>query len=174
LAVPREAAMERRMNEITVSVSRQLAPPQWRPPVVSGHRRSILLCGLCVAALLFAVSTGRNADQGPAPAPAHVIRVLVAPHGGGSPTSPATMAREAAARSAMLRPATDTARVRNRFEPETAIDNPRQVAVLCVPTRRAFDGPMWRFLLNEPVQPDIDLTHNQTYYGVKVTLPFGG
>ncbi|MGD0058814.1 MAG: hypothetical protein ABSD58_05290 [Verrucomicrobiia bacterium] len=84
------------------------------------------------------------------------------------------MAREAAARSAMLRPATDTARVRNRFEPETAIDNPRQVAVLCVPTRRAFDGPMWRFLLNEPVQPDIDLTHNQTYYGVKVTLPFGG
>lgn len=41
------------------------------------------------------------------------------------------------------------------------------------PPHRGFDGPMWRFLLNEPVRPDIDLSHNQTYYGVKVTLPFG-
>jgi hypothetical protein len=33
---------------------------------------------------------------------------------------------------------------------------------------------MWRFLLNEPVRPDIDLKHNASYYGVKVTLPLGG
>ncbi len=42
------------------------------------------------------------------------------------------------------------------------------------PGHRGFDGPMWRFLLNEPVRPDINFTHNQTYYGVMVTLPFGG
>jgi hypothetical protein len=100
--------------------------------------------------------------------------VLVAPDGGGSPFSPSEIAREAAARSAMLRPATDMARGRNRFEPETVVDSQRQVAVVCDPARQAFDGPMWRFLLNEPVQPDIDFSHNQTYYGVKVTLPFGG
>lgn len=109
-----------------------------------------------------------------AAAPARIVRVLVAPHGGELPYSPSAMAREAAARSAMLRPATDTAGVRNRSESEAAIDNPKQVAVLCDPTRRGFDGPMWRFLLNEPVRPDIDFTHNQTYFGVTVTLPFGG
>jgi hypothetical protein len=84
------------------------------------------------------------------------------------------MAREAAARSAILRPATDAARDRNRFEPETAVDDRRQVAVVCEAAHRGFDGPMWRFLLNEPVQPDIDLSRNKTYYGVKVSLPFGG
>ena len=42
------------------------------------------------------------------------------------------------------------------------------------PVRRGFYGPMWRFLLNEPVRPDIDFKHNQTYFGVMVTLPFGG
>jgi hypothetical protein len=125
-------------------------------------------------AVLLALTTGRNADQVPAHAPARVVQVLVAPDGDGSPFSPSEIAREAAARSAMLRSKMDTARVRNRFEPETAVDDRKQVVMVYNPTRRAFDGPMWRFLLNEPVRPDIDFTHNQTYYGVMVTPPFGG
>jgi len=166
--------MERLMNEIAVSDSRQFATPRLRLPVVSGHWRSVLLSAVCAGAVVLAVPTGRNADQVPAPAPARTVQVLVASHGGGPPHSPSEIARQAAARSALLRPATDTARVRNRFEPETTVDSPRLVAELCAPTHRGFDGPMWRFLFNEPVRPDIDLTHNQTYYGVKVTLPFGG
>lgn len=82
------------------------------------------------------------------------------------------MAREAAARSAILRPAADTAR--NRFETQTTVNDRKPVTVVCEPAHHGFDGPMWRFLLNEPVQPDIDLSRNQTYYGVKVSLPFGG
>ncbi|MGO9246691.1 MAG: hypothetical protein ACLPT4_15050 [Verrucomicrobiia bacterium] len=162
------------MNEIAVSVSRQFDPPRLRLPVLRGNRRSILLCGLCAGAVLLAVPTGRNADQVPAPAPARVVRALGAPDGDGSPFSPSEITREAAARSAMMRSKTDSAGVRNRFEPETAGDGRRQVAVVCDPVRRGFDGPMWRFLLNEPVRPDIDLAHNQTYFGVTVTLPFGG
>jgi hypothetical protein len=166
--------MERLMNEIAVSVSRQFDPPRWCFPVFHGKGRLILLCGLCAGAFLLAVPTGRNADQVPAPAPARVVRVLVAPDGDGSPFSPSEIAREAAAHTAMMRSKTDTAGIRNRFEPETAGDGRRPVAVVCDPTRRGFDGPMWRFLLNEPVRPDIDFAHNQTYFGVTVTLPFGG
>ncbi len=162
------------MNEIAVSVSRLPDTLRLRLPVFGVNGRLILLCGLsAVALLLVAKPTGRNGDQLPAQPPARVVRVLAAPHGDGSPYSPAEMAREAAARSALLRPATDAARGRNRFEPETAVDNQKPVAVVCEPAHRGFDGPMWRFLLNEPVQPDIDLSHNQTYYGVKVTLPLG-
>ena len=135
----------------------------------------ILLCGLCaVSLLLLAVPAGRKAGQLPAQPHARVVRVLVAPKGSGSPYSPSEMAREAAARSAVLRPATDPARARNRFEPETAVDGRKPVAVVCEPAHHGFDGPMWRFLLNEPVQPDVDFSRNQTYYGVKVTLPLGG
>jgi hypothetical protein len=166
--------MERLMNEIAVSDSRQFATPRLRLPIFRVNRRSILLCGLCAGALLLAVPTGRNGDQVPVQAPAGIVRVLVAPHGGELPSSPAVIAREAAARSAMMRSKTTEARVRNRFEPETAVDSPRPVAVVCDPARRGFDGPLWRFLLNEPVRPDIDLTRNQTYFGVTVTLPFGG
>ena len=162
------------MNEIAVSVSRQLTTPRLRLPIFRVHRRSILLSGMCAAALLLAVTTGRNADQVPAQAPARTVQVRVAPSGAGPAASPSEIAREAAARSAILRPATDTGRARNRFEPETAIDNRRQVAVVYDPVHRGFDGPMWRFLFNEPVRPDIDLTRNQTYFGVTVTLPFGG
>jgi hypothetical protein len=162
------------MNEIAVSVSRQLAPPRLRLPIFRGRQWSIFSRGLCAVAVLLALTTGRNADQVPAHAPARIVQVLVAPHGGGPPSSPSAIAREAAARSAIRRPATDTARVRNRFEPETAVDDRKQVAMVYDPGHRGFDGPMWRFLLNEPVRPDINFTHNQTYYGVMVTLPFGG
>lgn len=171
--------MERLMNEIAVSVSRLPDTLRLRLPVFGVNGQLILLCGLCaVSLLLLAVPAGRNGDQLPvqasAQAPTRVVRVLVAPTGGGSPYSASEMAREAAARSAILRPATDAARDRNRFEPETAVDDRRQVAVVCEAAHRGFDGPMWRFLLNEPVQPDIDLSRNKTYYGVKVSLPFGG
>jgi hypothetical protein len=54
------------------------------------------------------------------------------------------------------------------------MDNRKSVTLVSVPTHPGFDGPMWRFLLNEPVQPDIDFTRNQTYFGLKVTLPLGG
>jgi hypothetical protein len=162
------------MNEIAVSISRPSATPQLRLPIFRVSHQSILLYGLCTVALLLAVTTGRNADQVPGPASARIKRVLVAANGNERPYSPSAMTREATGRSAMLRSKADTARIGNRFEPETAVDGRRPVAVVGDPTRRAFDGPMWRFLLNEPVRPDIDLTHNQTYFGVSVTLPFGG
>jgi hypothetical protein len=129
---------------------------------------------LCAGAILLAVPTGRNADQVPAPAPTRIVRALVAPDSDRSPSSPSGIAREAVARTAMMRSKADTAGVRNRFEPESAVDDRRQVAVVRNPVRRGFYGPMWRFLLNEPVRPDIDFKHNQTYFGVMVTLPFGG
>ncbi len=161
------------MNEIAFAVSRQFAPSRLHPRVLRSHRPSILLRSLCVVVLLLATSTGRNTDRVPARARAQnvpvVVRHSVEPH-----TSPSVIAREAAARSAVLRPATDTARARNRFEPEPAVDGRRPVVVVCNPAHQAFSGPLWRFLLNEPVQPDIDFSHNQTYYGVKVTVPFGG
>ena len=162
------------MNEIAVSVSRQFATPRWCFPAFHGKGRLILLCGLCAGAFLLAVPTGRNADQVPAPAPTRVVHVRRRARQRRIAVLAIGDAREAAARSAMMRSKVDTAGVRNGFEPESAVDDRRQVAVVCNPVRRGFDGPMWRFLLNEPVRPDIDLTHSQTYFGVTVTLPFGG
>jgi hypothetical protein len=145
------------MNEIAASVSREFTTRRLRLPLVSGSRRFILCCALSSVALLLAVTTRRDADQVPAHTPAPVARVLGASPGGRPQTSPSA-----------------TTQVRNRFEPESWGDDRKPVAVVSGPTRPAFASPMWRFLLNGPVRPDIDLTHNQTYYGVMVTLPFGG
>jgi hypothetical protein len=161
------------MNEMAFAVSRQSAPFRLHLRALRSHRWSIFLRSLCIVALLLAISTGRHADLVPARARTHNTPV-VARHGGEPHPSPSVIAREAAARSAMLRPATDTARARNRFEPEPVVDGRPGIVVVCNPTHQAFSGPLWRFLLNEPVQPDIDFSHNQTYYGVKVTVPFGG
>ena len=157
------------MNEIAFSVSRQSIPRQQRFPIVSAPRRFALCCALGSVALLLAVTTRRDADHISTPAPAAVARVLVVPQSSRSAIDP-----DAAARKAMFRPASATAQVRNRFEPESWGEDRAPVAVISVPTRRAFSSPMWKLLLDGPIRPDIDLTHNQTYYGVVVTLPFGG
>jgi len=162
------------MNEIAASVSREFTTRRLRFPLVSGGRRFILYCALGSVALLLAVTTGRDADQVPAQTPAPVARVLVASPGGRPQSSLSAIDRDAAARRAMLRPASATTQVRNRFESGSWGDDRKPVTVVSGPRRPAFAGPMWRFLLNEPVRPDIDFTHNQTYYGVMVTLPFGG
>ncbi|MGA2603344.1 MAG: hypothetical protein ABSG14_03870 [Verrucomicrobiia bacterium] len=145
------------MNEIAASVSREFTTRRLRLPLVSGGRRFVLYCALGSVALLLAVTTRRDADQVPAHTPAPVNRVLVASPGDRPQSAPSA-----------------TIQVRNRFEPESWGDDRKPVAVVSGPRRPAFAGPMWRFLLNEPVRPDIDFTHNQTYYGVMVTLPFGG
>jgi len=140
------------MNEIAPSVSRQSIPRLQRFPAVSAPHRLLLGCTLASVALLLAVTTRRDADRIPAPAP-----VLVASPESRPQSSPLS-----------------TAQVHNRFKPESWGDDRASVAVFSVPTHRAFSSPMWRLLLDGPVRPDIDLTHNQTYYGVMVTLPFGG
>jgi hypothetical protein len=100
--------------------------------------------------------------------------VLVASHAGVLLALPVVVARgEAAVRNAILQPAIDMAQVRDRFELGSTVENRRELAMMSDTKHQAFDGPMWRFLLYEPVRPDIDLRRNQTYYGVKVTLLFG-
>jgi hypothetical protein len=87
---------------------------------------------------------------------------------------PVVVARgEAAVRSAILQPAIDMAQVRDQFELGSTVENRRELAMVSDTTHRVFDGPIWKFLLYEPVRPDIDLRRNHTYYGVKVTLLFG-
>ncbi|HTS17059.1 MAG TPA: hypothetical protein VMP11_05755 [Verrucomicrobiae bacterium] len=162
------------MNEIAVSVSRLPDLPRLRLPVLGGHWRPILCCALGGLTMLLAVTTRRDADRLPVRTliPAAIVHVAVpASH---PQSSAAAMARDAAARSAVLRTAAGARQVRNRFESESSSDDQKQVPVVYNPSSRAFSGPMWKFLLQEPVRPDIDLTHNQTYYGVKVTLPLGG
>lgn len=127
----------------------------------------MLGCALASVTLLLTVTTSRDADRVPAQAP------ITAPEC--RPRSSASaIDRDAAARNAMFRPALAATQLRNRFEPEPWGDDRAPVALASVRTPRAFSSPMWRFLLDGPVRPDIDLTHNQAYYGVMVTLPFGG
>jgi hypothetical protein len=160
-------------NKTALAVSRQFATPQLQLCVVGNRRHTISLIGLCVVALLLGESTARNTDQMPAPPPIRTVAV-VSRTADKLRTPPALIAREAAARSAVLRPAAGIPRAENRFEPALSVDSRHEVTLICNPQHQAFDGPMWRFLLNEPVRPDIDLKHNASYYGVKVTLPLGG
>ncbi|HVM61379.1 MAG TPA: hypothetical protein VMV72_10985 [Verrucomicrobiae bacterium] len=164
------------MNEIAASVSRLPDAHGLCLPALGSHWRPIFCCTLSAVAVLLAVTTRRDADRLPVQALAPVVSVRAAPVARHPQPSPSAIAPEAAARNAILRPAAPTISVRNRFEPEPSVDTPKPVPVVYAPSSRAFSGPMWRFLLNEPVRPDIDLTHthNQTYYGVKVTLPLGG
>jgi len=146
------------MNETAVSVSRQIGPRQQRCLVVSARHRLIRCCALAGAAVVLAVTTGRDADWIPAPTPASVGCLPVVSPKTPPPSSPLS-----------------TVQVGSRVEPEYRGDDRAPVVLVSVPAHPAFSSPMWRFLLDGPVRPAIiDVKRNTTYYGVVVTIPFGG
>jgi len=163
------------INEIAVSVSRQPNPRRRANlPASSLRHRIILCCALSGVAWLLAVTTTRDAVWIPAPTRASVVCVpVVSPEKRPTPASVVCVPVASPEKRPTSSPLS-TAQVGNRFEPEYRIDDRAPLVLVSVPAHPAFSGPMWRFLLHGPVRPDIDRMHNPTYYGIVVTIPFGG